>query len=273
MKNKVLALLTAASVGLCLQGCANPTAVYYLNYSEAAPLKEESFSTIDLNQNPVDQSIFEDYDVTVVAYWATYCPYCIEEMPQLEKWYQELSKDDSMKINLIGAVSKQDKTDDGRVILDDQQVAEIAGDIIKENKVTYTNIVSNEDFTEHLAMDVDVFPTIFFVEGYTGQVIPGSVHRGDDLDVAKDYLNQYLTHGFITPTVDDLEKSHYIYEPGEIFTLENNERIVCVIDSNEELIGILEDELPWYYTNKINASSDPAIASHIKEITRVIPKR
>ena len=51
------------------------------------------------------------------------------------------------------------------------------------------------------------------------------------------------------------------------------ERIVCVIDSNEELIGILEDELPWYYTNKINASSDPAIASHIKEITRDIPKR
>ena len=47
------------------------------------------FSTTDLDGNPVDQTAFQDYDVTMVNIWTTYCGYCLDEMGALGELSRE----------------------------------------------------------------------------------------------------------------------------------------------------------------------------------------
>ena len=41
------------------------------------------FTAQDLEGNDVDDSIFDDYDVTMINVWGTFCGPCIQEMPDL----------------------------------------------------------------------------------------------------------------------------------------------------------------------------------------------
>lgn len=49
-----------------------------------------SFTSVDKDGNEVSESIFADKDVTVVNVWATFCQPCIQEMPELAAWAEEL---------------------------------------------------------------------------------------------------------------------------------------------------------------------------------------
>ena len=49
-----------------------------------------SFQTADLEGTTVTQDVFKDYDITMVNVWTTWCQYCVEEMPELEKVYRNL---------------------------------------------------------------------------------------------------------------------------------------------------------------------------------------
>ena len=60
-----------------------------VNVPTDAPQAGLTFSTIDLNGNTVDQTIFEGYDLIMVNFWAYWCGPCVEEMPYLQKISQE----------------------------------------------------------------------------------------------------------------------------------------------------------------------------------------
>ena len=50
-----------------------------------------SFETTDLDGNSVNSAdLFRDKKVTVINFWATWCPHCVEELPELEKFTKEL---------------------------------------------------------------------------------------------------------------------------------------------------------------------------------------
>ena len=48
-----------------------------------------SFTALDIDGTPTDQTIFADTKVTMVNMWATFCGPCIKEMPDIA----ELSKE------------------------------------------------------------------------------------------------------------------------------------------------------------------------------------
>ena len=56
-----------------------------------------TFTTVDMEGNEVTEAIFADYDLTMVNIWATWCGYCIEEMPSFPK-LKEMLPDN---VNLI----------------------------------------------------------------------------------------------------------------------------------------------------------------------------
>lgn len=64
-----------------------------------------SFTTVDKDGNPVDSSVFGDYELTVVNRWEPWCGPCKAEMPDLQKLYEKYSG----RVNIIGVYSDEDK--------------------------------------------------------------------------------------------------------------------------------------------------------------------
>ena len=78
---KILALLIAALL----------TCSFALAEAGLTSFQTYDLSTIAFDENEemtietVTQDIFADYDLTMVNVWATWCGYCVEEMPELAK--------------------------------------------------------------------------------------------------------------------------------------------------------------------------------------------
>ena len=80
MSRKVITLIL-----VCLVVC---TAVF----AEATKKTPIVFEAEDYNGNKVTAEVFKDYDVTMINIFTTWCGYCINEMPDLNKLYEQLPK-------------------------------------------------------------------------------------------------------------------------------------------------------------------------------------
>ena len=124
----------------------------------------EEFTTTDLDGNEVNADIFKDYDVTMVNVWATWCKYCIEEMPDLEKVYENLPD----KTNIISICEDGDsETDTAKEVLDK------AG-------VKFKALKSCDEISDNVLEYVKGYPTTFFVDK-NGKVI-GKLQIGTPTD-------------------------------------------------------------------------------------------
>lgn len=180
MKKRVFALLLALLMLLTACGGENTPAASPAEPappaetvpSDAAPDEGEGedlpgllseFSTVDLQGNPVDQSILSGYDLTVVNVWATYCSPCIQEMPDLGELAAEYADDG---IQIIGFVSDV-LNSDGTV---SQSQVELAQDIAEQTGANYTHIVPDNGVLLYILSQISAVPTTFFVDAEGNQV-------------------------------------------------------------------------------------------------------
>lgn len=121
-----------------------------------------SFETTDLDGNTVkSEDIFKANKVTVINMWATWCGYCVEELPDLEKMNSELEKEGS---GVIG------------VCEDAYDSADEAKEILKEKGVTYLNVALNEEMVDQLPCSA--WPTTYFVDS-EGRILTEPVVGAD----------------------------------------------------------------------------------------------
>lgn len=107
-----------------------------------------NFSTQDMEGNEVTQEIFADYDMTMVNVWATWCGYCVEEMPELAKLKDMLPEN----VNLI-------------TICDDADVeTELAQQILDASGANFQTLKVSEDMRKNFMSQVYAFPTTYFVD-------------------------------------------------------------------------------------------------------------
>ncbi|MBO6148066.1 MAG: redoxin domain-containing protein [Lachnospiraceae bacterium] len=111
-----------------------------------------SFETKDIDGNKVtSDEVFSKNKVTMVNVWATWCGWCKDELPELEKINKRLNEKECAIVGLVG---------DG----DEAGKAELAKEILSENGDTYLNILPWEGATtEDFNMDGG-WPTSFFVD-------------------------------------------------------------------------------------------------------------
>ncbi len=147
---QILAIAEFSPEGLSEKSAA----IYKEMISEVMPIKETitcvdpisykapltyinnfEFEAIDLNGKPVTSDIFKDYDVTMVNVWATFCGYCIRELPDLEKLHQNFK---DKKCNVIGVVAD--------VSPDKQDKLDRAKQLFNKAKCTYTCVQKNDSF-------------------------------------------------------------------------------------------------------------------------------
>ncbi len=104
--------------------------------------------------DPVSSDIFADYDATIVNFWNNGCGTCIEEMPELEEYYQDF---EDQNINLMGVASDSGES---------EEQLETAREILEEKGVTYTNLSPDpenslyQDFISQLTG----YPTTYVVD-------------------------------------------------------------------------------------------------------------
>lgn len=138
-----------------------------------------TFKTQDLNGNAVTNDIFAKKKLTVVNVWGTFCGPCIEEMPELQKWSEEMP-DDVQIIGLVGDVEGEN----------DKKHLELAIKIIDKAGVNFANIIVNDDFKD-LISGIIGYPTTFFVD-QSGAIV-GDPIVGAEMDSYKSFVEEYLS--------------------------------------------------------------------------------
>lgn len=124
-------------------------------------IKDLRFTTTDLNGQTVTSSIFEPYDVTMINIWATWCPPCREELPEIAKLYEAFK---SKNCNVLGIA--------GDVTSNSQEPFKKAKSLLEKAGCKYT-VVQNCDGFSPLFNSMKAWPTTIFVDK-TGSVIATS---------------------------------------------------------------------------------------------------
>lgn len=100
------------------------------------------------------EELFAGHKVTMVNIWATWCPPCIAELPELEKLNASFAEQGCQIIGICTDATYEAAKEEAFRILDD------AG-------VTYPNILSNLDM---VWANIDTYPTTFFI-GEDGTIL------------------------------------------------------------------------------------------------------
>ena len=139
--------------------------------------KKLKFTTQTLDGKRVDQSIFAEYDITLVHVWGTYCGPCISEMGKYAHFYDTIPDN----VNMIGIVCDVYDGLDNNV--DD------ANDILSEAGAGFMNLRTSDSVFD-ITQAIQVIPSSFFVDR-EGHII-GEMMMGKHYDDTISRLNGYL---------------------------------------------------------------------------------
>ena len=138
--------------------------------SETEPMTLGAFSANTLDGEAVDETIFAGHTLTIVNVWATFCGWCVDEMPVLSALGEEYAADG---VQIIGIVNDTVGPDGSP---DESQIA-LAQDIVAEGGATYKNLALSEDLLQLGFANLPAVPATLFFDGngYTvGQGIVGA---------------------------------------------------------------------------------------------------
>jgi len=124
----------------------------------------ENMDTVDLDGNKINQSMFQEYDLTIVNVWNSECPPCIAEIPELQKLAEKYTN-----VGVKGMPIEVAGFNIGIGLSDEEE--KVVGDIMKNASANYQQILTWEglldtDFFQY----IEVFPTTFFLDS-EGQII------------------------------------------------------------------------------------------------------
>ena len=165
---KIISILLMSVMAISMVACSNDGGKI-----EATKTPFPEISGVDMEGNEVTNDIFKDYDATIVNFWNNGCGTCIEEMPELEEYYQEFKQEN---INLIGVGADSGES---------QEKLDFAKNVLLEKGVTYTNISPDVEGTlyQDFLDNITGYPTTFVVDSegnIIGNSIVGNVKNQDD---------------------------------------------------------------------------------------------
>ena len=154
---------------------------------EGANLDAENvgtFETADINGNTYTESVFSDYDLTLVNAFTTWCSPCVNEMPELEQLYQDM-KDQGVGVvgMIIDAVDEEGNTDEA--------VLEKAKVLQEKTGVTYPLLIPDAGKLNGRIQGLQSFPESFFVDK-NGNIVSDPIMGSNDLEGWKAAVEEQL---------------------------------------------------------------------------------
>ena len=143
-----------------------------------------TFKTTDIDGNEYTESVFSDYDLTLVNAFTTWCSPCVNELPELEKLYQEL-KDQGVGVvgMVLDTVDNDGKTDED-IVAKAQKLKEKTG-------VTYPLLIPDEGNLNGRISGLQSFPESFFVDK-DGNIVGEPIMGSNDLEGWKEIVEKQL---------------------------------------------------------------------------------
>lgn len=129
-----------------------------------------NFISTDLDGNAVASTMFYDYDITMVNFWASYAYPDINELDQLEELYTRL-QEEHPNVNMI------------QVIIDtpDDEAEEVIAKAYAESGVTFTGISPDKNMASWILENLEGLPTTIFVDD-TGFIIGDTIEKVQTAD-------------------------------------------------------------------------------------------
>lgn len=142
------------------------------------------FKTTDIDGNEYTESVFSGYDLTLVNAFTTWCSPCVNELPELEKLYQELKEQGVGVVGMVlDTVDNDGKTDED-IVAKAQKLKEKTG-------VTYPLLIPDEGNLNGRISGLQSFPESFFVDK-DGNIVGEPIMGSNDLEGWKKIVEKQL---------------------------------------------------------------------------------
>ncbi|GHS99652.1 hypothetical protein AGMMS50276_23680 [Synergistales bacterium] len=133
-----------------------------------------AFSSKTISGEDIDNGVFAGAKITMVNIWATWCPPCVYEMPDLGELGRSMPKGSRLVGFLIDAAPS------------DTKVISKALNILKKSNADFTQILLTKDIKPYLEKNIEAIPTTIFVNS-KGEIVgkplvgsrPGREYRAE----------------------------------------------------------------------------------------------
>ncbi|MCR5530121.1 MAG: TlpA family protein disulfide reductase [Saccharofermentans sp.] len=141
------------------------------------------FSTVDRDGNTYDESIFSDYELTVINFWEPWCGPCVGEMPDLEELYENYS---DQGLLIIGVYSEENMEGDVEAVLSDSGITYPILRYTSEFDQYQSGYVPTTILVDSNGNIIDTGEA--YLEGLDSTLIVGSHSYGEWEDIVEQYL-------------------------------------------------------------------------------------
>lgn len=115
------------------------------------------FSTKDIYNKKITDSVFKDAELTMINIWGTFCGPCIVEMPGLGKLNADYAGKNFQIIGIVIDAVDRKNAPVSRII-------NTAKNIVEQTEANYVHIVPTQELMNGILKDVYAVPTTIFVD-------------------------------------------------------------------------------------------------------------
>ena len=165
---------------------------YDVSWTETAavPVEEgrstglENMKTLDLYGNVVDSTIFQDYTITIVDVWGTYCNPCIQAMPTLAEIYREYEPQGVNVIGIMIDVQNGDYTPKPEYIAKAMEITDGTG-------ADFMHLLSSKNIVSSVVRNISAIPASFVVDSQ-GNVVTKISYGSHTKEEWEEIIHEYL---------------------------------------------------------------------------------
>ena len=132
------------------------------------------------------EKVFSDYDLTLVNIFTTWCSPCVNEIPELEKLYEEMKE---KGVGVVGVVLDT-VGDDGK---QDDAAVKKAGVLQEKTKASYPFLIPDSTMMNGRLNGISAFPETFFVDK-DGNIVGETYSGSHSLDEWKEIVEKELAN-------------------------------------------------------------------------------
>ena len=142
------------------------------------------FETKGVDGKDYTEKVFSDYDLTLVNVFTTWCSPCVNEIPELEKLYEEMKE---KGVGVVGVVLDT-VGDDAK---QNEDTVKKAGILQEKTKASYPFLVPDSTMMNGRLNGISAFPETFFVDK-EGNIVGETYSGSHTLDEWKEIVEKEL---------------------------------------------------------------------------------